>query len=238
MGPQRLERAWGLAPAFRAQRRRFALPSAAPYRRARSILPCRPTLAVPQPCLQRTPALLRHSREERACPPSMGPQRLERDWVLAPTSRAQHHRSKVLSVAPYRRACYLAVPPHTGDAPAVPEAHAALLWQSRRSACDHHRWGHCTRSGPGGWRLPPELTTVALRFLVSCRTGARALSFRAVPHWRCSSRFRAVPRGWCSSRASSARPHCSGIYMRSVCDRHRWGVTSEEFAALTGSLLY
>ena len=59
------ERTWGLAPASRSQRRRLALPSVEPNRRAYCILPCRPTLAVFQPCHQRTPALLWHSREER-----------------------------------------------------------------------------------------------------------------------------------------------------------------------------
>ena len=38
--------------------------SFAPYRCARSMLPCRPTLAVLQPCLQHMPALLWQSREE------------------------------------------------------------------------------------------------------------------------------------------------------------------------------
>ena len=56
---------FGLAPAFRAQHRRFELTSVAPHRCTRSILPCRPILAMLQPCLQRTPALLWHSREER-----------------------------------------------------------------------------------------------------------------------------------------------------------------------------
>ena len=64
-GSQRLERVWGLVLACRAQHRRFVLPRVAPPRHARSILPCRSTFAVLQPCLQRTPALLWESREER-----------------------------------------------------------------------------------------------------------------------------------------------------------------------------
>ena len=65
MGPQHTQRAWGLAPASRAQQRRFIAHSIAPSRRARSILPCRLTLEVLQPCLQRTLALQWQSREER-----------------------------------------------------------------------------------------------------------------------------------------------------------------------------
>ena len=52
-----------------------------------------------------------------------------------------------------------------------------------RSACDRHRWGRSAWSGLGGWRPPPELSTVALCCSASRRTGARALSCRAVPHW-------------------------------------------------------
>ena len=55
----------GLALASRARYRHFFVLRAAPYRRARPILPCRPTLTVLQPCLQGTPALLWQSREER-----------------------------------------------------------------------------------------------------------------------------------------------------------------------------
>ena len=60
-----MERAWGLALASRAQHRYSMIPSDAWYRRARSILPCRSTLAVLATCLQRTPSLLWQSREER-----------------------------------------------------------------------------------------------------------------------------------------------------------------------------
>ena len=81
--------------------------SAAPYRCAKYTLPCRPTLAVLQPCLQRTPALLWYLHEERARPPSMGPQRTMRAWGLAPGSRAWHHRSIGPSATPYRRARYI-----------------------------------------------------------------------------------------------------------------------------------
>ena len=53
---QHTQRACGLAPASRARHYFFIAHSIAPSRRARSILPCRLTLAVVQPCLQRTPA--------------------------------------------------------------------------------------------------------------------------------------------------------------------------------------
>ena len=43
---------------------------------------------------------------------------------LAPAFRAQHRRFKLPSVAPYERALYLAVLPHTGGVLAVPQAHA------------------------------------------------------------------------------------------------------------------
>ena len=45
-----------------------------------------------------------------------------------------------------------------------------------RSACDRHRWGQCTQNGHGGWRPPPELSSVGIRYLASRRTGACALS--------------------------------------------------------------
>ena len=60
------QRAWGLAPVCRAQKHRSIVHRDAPSRCPRSILPCRPTLAVLQLCLQRTLALLWQSREDRA----------------------------------------------------------------------------------------------------------------------------------------------------------------------------
>ena len=56
----------GLAASSRAQHRHPTAHSAVPSRRACYMLPCRSTLAVHQPCLQCTPALLCQSREERA----------------------------------------------------------------------------------------------------------------------------------------------------------------------------
>ena len=73
-------------------------------------------------------------------------------------------------------------------------AHPRCCGSYPRSACDRHRWGRIARSGPGGWRPPHELGTVAVFCLAPRRTGARALSCPAVPNWRCSS------------RTSSARP--------------------------------
>ena len=92
-----------MAPASGAQQHRFIVPNATTSRRARSIMQCRLTLEVLQPCLQRTLALQWQSREERACPPSMGPQHTQRASGLAPPSRAQHRRSVVRSAAPSYR---------------------------------------------------------------------------------------------------------------------------------------
>ena len=114
--------------------------------------------------------------------------------------------------------------------PASHSVHSRVLhwrWSSRassarlrccgshpRNACDRHRWGQCARSGLGGWRPPPELSIVALCHLAAYRNGARALSFRAVPHWR-----------W-SSCASSARPRCCGSQARSARDLYRCGLSA------------
>ena len=110
------------------------------------------------------------------------------------------------------RALYLAVPSHTGGGPAEPPAHAraavAITQGARVTAitgANAHGAGH------GCWRPPAELTPVCLRYLTSHRTGARALSWRAVPHWRCTS------------HTCSARPRCCGNHARSACDRHRCG---------------
>ena len=86
MGPQRLERARGLAPVSRAQHHCLIASSIAPHQCACCILPYYSTLAVLQPCLKRTPALLWQSREERVCPSSMGPLHTERARGLAPVS--------------------------------------------------------------------------------------------------------------------------------------------------------
>ena len=104
MGPQRTQRAWGLARASRPRHCWHIAPSVAQYWRARSMLPCRHTLAVLQPCLQRTPALLWYLHGERERLPSMGPQRTMRAWGLAPASRAWHRRCIGPSAAPYWRA--------------------------------------------------------------------------------------------------------------------------------------
>ena len=80
-----------------------------------------------------------------------------------------------------------------------------------RSACDLHRWGCSTPSGPGVWRPPPELSTVECSRIASRRPSARALSCPAASHWRCFS------------RASCARSRCNGSDARSACDLHRWG---------------
>ena len=82
-----------------------------------------------------------------------------------------------------------------------------------RSAWYLHRWGYSTPSGPGGWRPPPELGTVASWCLVSRHPSARALLCHAASHWRCSS-----------SRGSSARSRCT------VRARYREGVLAISFA--------
>ena len=52
-----------------------------------------------------------------------------------------------------------------------------------RSARDLRRWSHSALTGLGGWRPPPERSTVVLHGLAPHRTGARALSCHAVLHW-------------------------------------------------------
>ena len=101
-------------------------------RRTRSTSPCCPTLAVLQLCLQRTPVLLWQSREERVCPPSIGPQRMERVWGLVPTSQARHRRLMVPSIAPYRcvRSILLCRPTLAVLQPCLQRT-PALLWHSR-----------------------------------------------------------------------------------------------------------
>jgi len=83
-----------------------------------------------------------------------------------------------------------------------------------RSAWYLHRWGYSSPSGPGGWRPPPGLGTVASWCLVSRRPSARALSCRAASHWRRSS---------CGS---SARSRCTGSHARSAWYLHRWGYST------------
>ena len=108
MGLQHTQRAMGMAPASRARHRRATVPSVAPSQRARSIVPCRFTLAALQLWLQlwlqRTLALNWQSRAKRVVPPSMGLQHTQQAWGLAPASRARHRRFIVSSVAPSQRA--------------------------------------------------------------------------------------------------------------------------------------
>ena len=123
----------------------------------------------------------------------------------APSSRAAQRRAVPV------RALYLAVPSHPGCASAVPLAHA-------RAAVACTRGTHVTSivvprtwSGLGGWSPPLELCTVASRGLASHHTVALTLSYRPFPLWLCSS------------RASSARPRCCGMHVRSARDLHRGG---------------
>ena len=84
-----------------------------------------------------------------------------------------------------------------------------------RSACDLLRWGHSAQIGLGGWRPSLELSTVISCFLASHRTGARTLSCRAVPNWRCSI------------RAPNARPFCCGSHAMCARDLDRWGYSAQ-----------
>ena len=116
---------------MRAQRRHPIVPSVAPYRRARPILPCRPRLGVLQPCLRRASALLGQSREERVLPPSLGPHCTERAWGLVPASQARHRRLALFSVALYQRArCILPCRPTLAVLRPCLQRTPALLWQS------------------------------------------------------------------------------------------------------------
>ena len=133
MGPHLTQRAWGLAPASRARHRRVMVSSAAPSQRARSIVPCRLTLAVVlQPWLQLALALHWQSRTKRVVPPSMGLQHTQRAWGLAPASRARYRRFMVPSVAPSQRARSI-VPCRLTLAVLQPwlQRTLALHWQSR-----------------------------------------------------------------------------------------------------------
>ena len=132
MGLQHTQRAWGLAPAPRARRRRDMVSSVAPSQRARSIVPCRLTLAVLQPWLQRTLALHWQSRAKRVVAPSMGLQHTQRAWGLAPAPRARRRRGMVSSVAPSQRARSI-VPCRLTLAVLQPwlQRTLALHWQSR-----------------------------------------------------------------------------------------------------------
>jgi hypothetical protein len=104
MGLQHTQRAWGLVLASRPRHVRVMLPSVAPSQRARSIVPCRLTLAALQPWLQRALVLHWQSRAKRVVPPSMGLQYTQRAWGLAPASRARHRRVMMPSAAPSQRA--------------------------------------------------------------------------------------------------------------------------------------
>ena len=207
-----MARAPGVVSASRAQRRHSTVPSVAPYRRARPILLCRPRLGVLQPCLRRASDLLGQSREERVLPPSLGPHCTERAWRLVTPFKlgtvALHCPASHCTSA---RAVTCRGVLHWRCSGRASSAHPRCCGSYPRSACDRHRWGRIARSGPGGWRPPHELGTVAVFCLAPRRTGARALSCPAVPNWRCSS------------RTSSANPRCCGIHARSACDLHRWG---------------
>ena len=84
-----------------------------------------------------------------------------------------------------------------------------------RNTREPHRQRHSALSGLGGWRSPPGLGTVAVCRLAMRRTGTRALSCRAVPHWRCyshaSSTRSRVTRGTHVAPVDSATAHGAGL---------------------------
>ena len=127
------KRASGLVPASQAQPHRLNAPSVAPHRCARTILPCRPTVAVLLPCLQRTRALLGQSREERVWSLSFAPLCTERTWGLAPASRSQRRRLTLASAEPCRQACSILPcrPTLAVLQPCHQQRTPALLWHSR-----------------------------------------------------------------------------------------------------------
>ena len=189
-GLQPPQRAWGLAPASRARHRRVMVSGAAPSQRARAIVPCRLILAVAQPWLQ-------HARPRCTGSHTRSTWYLHR-WATAPPA-GLGAGARLPSSAPSRygvrcravpaRARYCAVPSHTGGGPAVAPARApALHWQSHAKHVVPPSMGYSPPSGPGGWRPPPELGTVALWCQVSRRPSARALLCRAVSYWRWPSR--------------------------------------------------
>ena len=160
----------------------------------------------------RARAAVAHSREERVCPSLIGPMRTERasELVLAP--QFQRRCPAAPGVAPYR--CGRSIlPPHPtrhwcfSRASSHPRAAVALTPGARVSVIDGF---NAHGAGLGAGAPSPELSAVASQRLALRRTGARALSFSAVPLWLCSS------------RASGARPRCWGSHARSACDRHRW----------------
>ena len=229
MGLQHTQRAWGLAPASRARHRRFMVPSAAPSQRARSIVPCRLTLAVLQPWLQRALALHWQSRAKRVVPPSMGLQHTQRAWGLAPASRARHRRLMVPSVAPSQRARSI-VPCRLTLAVLQPwlQRALALHWQSRAKRVvppsmglqhTQRAWGLAPASRARHRRLmvPSVAPSQRARSIVPCRLTLAVLQpwlQRALAlHWQSRAK-RVVPpsmglqhtqRAWGLAPASRAR---------------------------------
>ena len=229
MGLQRTQRAWGLAPASRARRRRDMVSSVAPSQRARSIVPCRLTLAALQPWLQRALALHWQSRAKHVVAPSMGLQRTQRAWGLAPASRARRRRDMVSSVAPSQRARSI-VPCRLTLAALQPwlQRALALHWQSRAKHVVAPSMGlqHTQRA----WGLAPAsrarrrrdmVSSVApsqrARSIVPCRLTLAALQpwlQRALAlHWQSRAKHVVAPsmglqrtqRAWGLAPASRAR---------------------------------
>ena len=212
MGLQRTERAWGLAPASRAQDRSPVLPSTVARTGARPLS----FRAVPHwRCSSRASS----ARRPRYCGIHARSACDRHRWAHSARSGAGDWRPPMeLSIVALYYLASRRTDARFRSCHAVRHCRCSSDTSSTlprycgihaRSMCDLHRWGHSAWSGLGGWCSPPELGTVASYCLASRRAGARSLSFRAVPHWRCSS------------RASSARPRCCGIPERSSCDRHR-----------------
>ena len=142
----------------------------------------------------------------------MRPQRTQRAWGLAPASRAQRHRHLVRRARrPGARALSCRAASHGRCYSRACSSRLRCCGSHARSASDLHRWGHSAPSGPGGWRPPFELRTVAPSYLSPRCPGVRTLSCRAAALWR----------NFC--RASSALSRCNGGHAWGTCDLHRWG---------------
>ena len=187
MGLQHTQLAWWLAPASRARHHRFVVHSIAPSQRARSILPCRLTLAVLQPWLQRALALLRQSCTKRVVPPSMSLLHTQWAWGLVPASRSWHRLVMVSGVAPSQRARSI-VPCRLTLAVLQPwlQRALALHWQSRAKRVvppsmglqhTQRAWGLVPASPARHRRvmLPSVAPSQRARSIVPCRLTLAAL---------------------------------------------------------------
>ena len=142
----------------------------------------------------------------------MGPQPTQRAWGLAPTFRAQHVASEYPSPRrPGAHALSCRAVSHWQGSSRASRAHSRCTGSHARSACDLHQWGHSQPSGPGGWRPPPELSTVASECLAPRCPGARAPSCRRSGASANGLGWSALRVGFADSRTkhASCRDKCS-----------------------------